>query len=115
MEDNGDYVIISHSEFSKNVVSIFSYHQQEARVHQDNQQDPESEKIIYKGYEIVPALRQDPDRDKWMPGVFVVVQHAHLSQQIPFVAEAGVEFDSEEEARDHSITMGKEAIDAGLL
>ncbi len=75
----------------------------------------EPETITYKGYEILPALRQDPERGKWMPGVFVVVKHAHLSQQIPIVAEVGVEFESAEEAREHSITMGKEAIDAGLL
>jgi hypothetical protein len=50
-----------------------------------------------------------------MPGVFIVVKHAHLSQQIPIVAEAGIEFDSAEEALERSITMGKEAIDAGLL
>lgn len=82
---------------------------------EETQQGSESGTISYKGYEILPALRQDPERGKWMPGVFVVVKHAHLFQQIPIVAEAGVEFESAEEAREQSITMGKEAIDSGLL
>lgn len=81
----------------------------------ETHEEHKSEAIMYKGYELVPALRQDVQRSKWMPGVFVVVHHAHLSQQIPFVAEVGVEFDSPEEALDHSIAMGKEAIDAGRL
>lgn len=71
--------------------------------------------VTYKGYEILPAVRQDPERGKWMPGAFVIVRHAHLTQQIPVVGKAGLEFDNEEETRQYSITMGKEAIDAGLL
>lgn len=82
---------------------------------EETPQGSEQEAITYKGYELLPALRQDPERGKWMPGVFIVVKHAHLSQQIPVVAEAGVEFNSAEEARERSIAMGKEAIDAGLL